>query len=328
MKRRTLSDVVYRIVYILVIFPVLLPAVPPTDSRPANLVVIILNSIRYSDTFGDKRHLYIENIWEKIRPHGTLCKNVRNNSLTLPLPAQAILLSGVLPGKTDTFPAVRPTLFEYYRKQSGAVQNKVLFIAGDSGSAALACSNTDGYGQPYAPNVLVNDTGDMEVNAFCRNTAAYFKKHHPSMAVISLTTGKAVSHDSTGAACELHSDGADDACGTGELLNKYYEDIIVNDMIIGEVWKILETDEFYRGTTVFLIVSSQGRHTDDYSSYGDNCEGCSKLLFLIAGPGVKKNHVSGKKRYLTDVVPTIGRLMGIKTEYATGTPMREVLSAK
>jgi hypothetical protein len=329
MKTRRLAHIFWLALSIEFIFSTCISALPETGSRPKNLFIIILNSIRYDDAFGDKRHLYIENTWEKIRPYGTLCKNVYNNSVTLPIPAQSVLLTGVFPGNTGNLPELlSPTLFEYYRKQSGVLQNKILFAVSDSSFAALACSNNADYGKAYAPDIMVKEKGDTDENAVYRKTAAFIKEHHPSLVVLSLTTGKSINHHLTEKECLALSRGLKDACGTAEFMNMYYEGIILNDMIILDLWEKMQTDEFYKDNTVFLVVSSQGRHTSDYTSYGDDCEGCRRLMFLIAGPGVRKNYISGKKRDLIDVLPTIGKLMGIKTEQATGNIMNEVISGK
>jgi hypothetical protein len=329
MKTRRLALIFCCALSIDLLFSTWISAFPETSSRPKNLFIIILNSIRYSDTFGDKRHLYIENTWEKIRPYGTLCKNVYNDFITLPLPAQSVLLTGVSPGKADNLPELlSPTIFEYYRKQTGTPENKVMFAVSDSNSAALAFSNNADYGKAYAPDILVNDTGETDENAIYKKTAAYIKEIHPSLVVLSLTTGKPVKHHLTDKECQALSRGLKDACGTAEFMNMYFEGIILNDMIILNLWEKIQADEFYKDNTVFCVVSSQGRHTNDYSSYGDNCEGCRRLMFLIAGPGIRKNYISGRKRYLTDVLPTVGKLLGIKTEHATGNIMNEVMSDK
>jgi hypothetical protein len=312
-----------------VLFSTWIPALPESNPQSKNLFIIIVNSIRYSDAFGDNRHLYIENTWEKIRPFGTLCKNVYNNSITLPLPAQSVLLTGISPGNAGFHPELSsPTLFEYYRKQSGALQNKVLFAVGDSSFATLACSNNADYGKAYAPDMLVNDTGETDENAVYKKTDAYIKEHHPSLVVLSLTTGKSVNHHATEKECKALSSKLKDACGTAELMNTYYESIILNDGIVLDLWENIQSDTFYKDNTIFLVVSSQGRHTDDYSSFGDKCEGCTRLMFIITGPGIRKDYESSKKRYLTDVVPTVGKLLGIKTEHATGNIMNEVMLDK
>jgi hypothetical protein len=327
MKTRRSALVFCCALSIVLLYSTWISALPETNTQSKNLFIIILNSIRYSDTFGDKRHLYIENTWEKIRPYGTLCKNVYNNSITLPVPAQSVLLTGTSPGKAGIHPElVNPTLFEYYRKQSGALQNKVLFAIGDSSFATLACSNNADYGKAYAPDMLVNDTGETDENAVYGKAAAFIKEHHPSVVVLSLTTGKSINHHVTEKECKALSSELKDACGTAELLNMYYESIILNDRIVLDLWEKIQADAFYKDNTVFVVVSSQGRHTDDYSSFGDKCEGCTRLMFLIAGPGVRKDYISGKKRYLADVVPTVGKLLGIKTEHATGETMEEVIS--
>lgn len=311
------------------IFSTWMPALSETQPGPRNVVIVILNSIRYSDAFGDKRHLYIENIWKQIKPLGTLCEKVYNNGTTVPLPAQSLLLTGVSPNAAGAgHEPSNPTLFEYFRKQTGEPKEKVLFAVSSDSTAILACSNQGDYGKAYAPEILTADTGKGGENDVCKKASAYIKDHHPSLVVLSLSTGKSVKHHISDKECQALSRGLKDACGTPELLNSYYEGIIVNDLVIAELWRNLQSDDFYKDNTVFLIVSSQGRHTGDYSSYGDRCEGCTRLLFLIAGPGIRKNFVSGRKRYLTDVVPTIGKLLGIKTERPGGNIMNEIMSGQ
>lgn len=330
MTKRILANFYYSAMVLVFFTATLVSAQPVSKTPPRNIFIIILNSVRYSDAFGDKRHLYIENIWEKIRPSGTLCRNIYNNSNTFPLPAQSVLLTGASCSGTTNSPqsSSLPTLFEYYRKQSGALKEKVLLVVSDSGLPVLACGKSAGYGSVYAPTILEKDTGNTDENAVYTNAAAYIKEHHPSLVVLSIATGKPSHNKMAEKACKVPSRGISDECEGEESINMYYEGIIQNDMIAMKVWEIAQTDEIYKDNTIFLVVSSQGRHTNDYKSYGDNCEGCRRLLFLIAGPGVRKNHISGKKRNLTDVLPTIGKLAGINTEQATGHFMNEVLTDK
>jgi hypothetical protein len=62
-------------------------------SKAKNLFIIVMNGVRYDDTFGDKNHLYIEHIWSKLRPLGTFCSKFDNSELTYPIPSQMSLLT-------------------------------------------------------------------------------------------------------------------------------------------------------------------------------------------------------------------------------------------
>ena len=47
-------------------------------SQAKNLFIIVMNGVRYDDAFGEKNHLYIDNIWNKLRPLGTICTKFEN----------------------------------------------------------------------------------------------------------------------------------------------------------------------------------------------------------------------------------------------------------
>jgi hypothetical protein len=311
------------------VFTAWMPACSESATQPKNVFIIILNSIRYSDAFGDKRHLYIDNMWEKMRPYGTVCKNMYNNSVTLPFQAQSALLTGT--SNTDTGSTLRshhPTIFEYYRKQAHAPKENVLFATSDSVFSPVACSNNSEYGSEFAPIILENDSIEADGPVIKKKTIDFIQEKHPSLVVLSFTTGKSIHHHLTEKDCKVLSRQLNDECGTAESLNMYYEGIIMADMMVMKLWEMVQSDEIYKGNTLFIVASSQGRHTVDYTSYGDNCEGCSRLLFFIAGPGIRTNYVSNKKRFLDDIVPTLGKSMGIKTDHATGSIMNEIFSDK
>jgi hypothetical protein len=80
----------------------------------------------------------------------------------------------------------------------------------------------------------------------------------------------------------------------------------------------------YKDKTAFLVLSSHGRHTDDYHGFGDKCRGCTQLYLLAIGPGIKKNFVSNKERTLVDICRTVGTIFNIPTPYAKGDVMKEL----
>jgi phosphopentomutase len=116
-----------------------------------------------------------------------------------------------------------------------------------------------------------------------------------------------------------------DACGGSDLLNAYYESIILIDAIIYDLWDRVQHDDIYKDKSVLIVLSDHGRHTEDFHGYGDDCRGCQQLNFLAIGPGIKKDFVSDKERTLIDVCRTVGTLLNIATPYAKGSVMNEIL---
>jgi hypothetical protein len=301
-------------------------------SQAKNLFIIVMNGVRYDDAFGEKNHLYIDNIWNKLRPLGTICTKFENRELTFPIPSQMSLLTGVWhvfknPISTTICPAF-PTLFEYWnsaRKDSG---NSCYFASSRPNFEILTSSNHAEFGAKFAPVFEANKEEKVNENAIYEKALPFIMEKHPSFVYLSLVAGggaeteKELTAELNGHVCQLP--GQKDACGGAELLNAYYESIILMDQITYDLWDRIQKVEAYKDKTVFLVLSDHGRHTDDYHSYGDKCRGCTQLYLLAIGPGIKKNFVSKKERTLIDICPTLGTLFTMPTPFAKGDVMKEL----
>jgi hypothetical protein len=300
------------------------------------LFIVVANGIRYDDALGNKNHLYTENIWTKLRPLGTICTKFYNRQLTYPLPAQASLLTGVWhvfknPLSENIRPAF-PTLFEYWKKKN--TDDSCYFASSKKKLEILTYSDNKDYGKILAPFFETNtdtspDTmykeGQTEVieNAIYEKALAYIFKNHPSFVYLNLGSGRGDEYETSAHECRLPNQ--KDSCGGADLLNAYYEAIILFDSIILDLWDRIQHDDKYKDKSIFIVLSDHGRHTKDFHGFGDNCEGCQHLNFLAIGPGIKKNFVSKKERTLIDVCRTVGILFDLPTADAKGTVMKEIL---
>jgi hypothetical protein len=117
----------------------------------------------------------------------------------------------------------------------------------------------------------------------------------------------------------------DSAGHSGNWAN-YISAIENADQIVGELWSWLQQDPHYSGTTTLVVTNDHGRHTNNFSGHGDQCEGCRTIQFLAVGPGIKAGYVSNVPRTIPDIAPTIAVLLGFQTEFASGEIMTEILS--
>jgi arylsulfatase A-like enzyme len=302
-----------------------------------NLFIIVVDGVRYDDALGAKDHLYTENIWNKLRPLGTICANFYNSELTYPIPAQMSLLTGIWhinknPLKDTIHPSF-PTLFEYWKKKNS--DNSCYFASGNAQSGNLTYSDNLEYGKAYAPvfdtNALTSEdiihkegkTG-LKKNSIYKEAVSYIFKNHPAFVYLNLGPGKDDEHFLDEHDCKLKD--KKEGCNGAEFLNAYYESIILFDANVYDLWNHIQNDEIYKDKSVLIILSDHGRHTDDLNGFGDKCRGCRQLNFLIIGPGVKKDFISKKKRTLIDICPTMGALFDIPTPFAKGAIMKEILS--
>jgi hypothetical protein len=303
-----------------------------------NLFIIVANGVRYDDALGNKNHLYTENIWNKLRPLGTICTKFYNRELTYPIPAQASLLTGVWHvfknPLSETIRPAFPTLFEYWKKKESR-DSCCYFASSKKKLEILSFSDSKEYGKIYAPVCDTNVTssidtsingGKLEVieNAIYEKAVAYIFKHHPSFVYLNLGSGGGDEYARYGAdQCKVKN--TKDSCGGAEMLNAYYESIILLDAIVYDLWDRIQHDDIFKDKSIFIVLSDHGRHTNDFHGFGDECRGCQQLNFLIIGPGVKKDFISKKERTLIDICPTVGTLLDLPTPYAKGKIMNEIL---
>jgi hypothetical protein len=111
----------------------------------------------------------------------------------------------------------------------------------------------------------------------------------------------------------------------------YIDGIRRTDRLCGELWKAIQTEPEYAGNTILFILPDFGRDSDDdaggngfqHHRTGDALSRTTWLL--VAGAGVRENVVFDRAVDSTDLVPTLGAMMGFNASLAQGKPISEVL---
>jgi hypothetical protein len=111
----------------------------------------------------------------------------------------------------------------------------------------------------------------------------------------------------------------------------YIEGIRRTDRLCSELWKAIQTEPEYAGNTTLFILPDFGRDSDDdaggngfqHHRTGDALSRTTWLL--VAGAGVRENVVFDRAVDSTDLVPTLGAMMGFNASLAQGKPISEVL---
>lgn len=299
-------------------------------TRAENLVIVVINGVRYNDAFGEKNHLYIDNIWNKLKPLGTICTKFYNNEQTFPIPAQMSLLTGVWhilkDPLSETLRPAFPTLLEYWNGAHKAKGNVTYYATNNTAFEQISCSNHPEFGNAYAPVIEIERESDKN-NAVYDKVMPYILEKHPSFIYLSLGTGiggKGTLADVLGKEdnCDPRAP-EDQLCGS-DLLNGYYESIILMDAIIYDLWDRMQQEKTYKDNTVFLVLSVHGRHNREFHRFGDNSPGNRQLFMVAIGPGIKKDFVSDRKSTLIDICRTVGTLFDIPTPHAKGRVMKEL----
>jgi hypothetical protein len=140
------------------ILPGWLHAQESTSRGSANKIIIVTfgGGVRYSETFAPEGLRNIPRL-VTLRPDGYFFKNCINSGVLSHFNSTASILTGNWQ-RVDDFgfePPAGPTLFEYYRKQSGAGPLDAWAIATNKSFASMGSSSDRTFGQPYGANVVL-----------------------------------------------------------------------------------------------------------------------------------------------------------------------------
>jgi hypothetical protein len=111
----------------------------------------------------------------------------------------------------------------------------------------------------------------------------------------------------------------------------YVEGIRRTDRLCAEVWKMIQSEPEYAGKTTLLVLPDFGRDADgdpggngfQHHRTGDPL---SRTTWLMAvGPGIREGVVHDRPVDSTDLVPTIGSMLGFSATYSQGKPIEEIV---
>jgi len=111
----------------------------------------------------------------------------------------------------------------------------------------------------------------------------------------------------------------------------YVEGIQRTDRLCSDLWKTIQSEPEYAGRTTLFILPDFGRdYDDDAGGNGFQHHRTGDVLsrttwMLVAGPGIRENVVFDRAMESTDLVPTLGSLLGFSTSLAQGKPIAELL---
>lgn len=111
----------------------------------------------------------------------------------------------------------------------------------------------------------------------------------------------------------------------------YVEGIRRTDRLCSDLWKAIQTEPEYAGKTTLFILPDFGRDSDDdaggngfqHHRTGDALSRTTWML--VAGPGIRQGVVLDRAMQSTDLVPTLGAMLGFSASFAQGKPIGELL---
>jgi hypothetical protein len=111
----------------------------------------------------------------------------------------------------------------------------------------------------------------------------------------------------------------------------YVDGIRRTDRLCSDLWKTIQNEPEYAGKTTLFILPDFGRDSDEdaggngfqHHRTGDALSRTTWML--VAGPGIREGVVFDRAVDSTDLVPTLGSMLGFVPSLAQGKPINELL---
>lgn len=284
-----------------------------TVTKP-KLVVLIIDGPRWEETWGDTSHQYQPCLNDSLRQEGCLFTQFYNMGVTLTVPGHIAISTGNYENAANNGTQLpqQPGLVQLYKKRYNSDSTKVWLIASKDKLEVLNnCLNTSWNGlYKCSTDCGVNGlgTGYREDSVTFNHAKNVLSSDHPDMLFVQFKEP--------------------DVSGHSNNWPGYLNGIATGDRYAWEIWKILQSDNYYKNKTTFVITNDHGRHTngilDGFISHGDNCIGCRHINLFIAGPAIKKNQQINNVYEQIDLNRTLCNLFKLDSTYSQGRVMHEI----
>ena len=300
----------------LVLFACTKDKVEPRHYETENVIIIVMDGPRYSETWGDSSHQNIPRMANDLAPLGVINEQFYSYGPTFTVPGHTAIASGFYEDINNggmEFPQ-NPSIFQLWREASNAPQNKSWVIASKGKVEVIGnCSNPNWLDE-FLPRTDCGIESGGALSGYrhdsitFQNTLNILSENHPNLAIINFREP-----DYSGHMCDWQA---------------YSQGIQDVDNYIYELINFIESDSLYQGKTTVFVTNDHGRHldlvADGFCSHGDPCEGCQHINFYAFGPDFKKDLIVSNKRELIDIPVTIAELLHFTIPSSDGNIMTEL----
>ena len=291
---------------LIIVFAIVL-AVQVYAQKTKNVIIVVIDGARYTETFGDSTHQYIPKIWNQLRPLGAIYSNYYNNGTTLTNSGHSSILTGTWQhlANDGSVRPTSPTIFEYYRKQCKATQKENYVVLGKDKLNILSYSTDAQYGSDYGASVKTS-TAQYNDSVTLQNIKSVLKADKPHLLITNFA--------------------ATDHSGHGGIYKEYTNSLKIADNLVLDLWNYIQSDPNYRDNTTLIITNDHGRHTKDFREHGDNCDGCRHIMLMIIGPDTPAGIVDNSFCEQIDIAPTVGLYLHFATPSSQGKVIRSAVA--
>lgn len=281
--------------------------------RAENIIIVVMDGPRYSETWGDPTHQNIPRMANEMAKEGAVFTNFYNSGPTYTNAGHSTITTGnrqEIDNLGNEFPEY-PSIFQYYLKKTGKEKQKAWIITSKDKLEILANTNDENWKDKYLPST---DCGQSGLRSGYKDDSVTFqrsldilKKHHPNLVLVNFKEPDATAHTNNWPG--------------------YLQGIKDSDEYIWKLWTFIKTDTFYQDRTAFFVTNDHGRHLDDvkegFSNHGCHCQGCEHINLYAYGPGITRKSID-RKYALQDITATAAYLLDLRMPHSEGEIMKDL----
>ncbi len=286
----------------------------PKKFETENVIILVIDGPRYTETWGDSLHQYIPNMHKYLLPQGVLFQDFRNTGKTLTDAGHTSICTGVDQTIDNTGKELPlfPSIFQYYIKDKKVDSTKAWVITSKDKLEILTNCTDSSWHNRYRP---AHDCGLAGYPSLYRKdsvTMAHvyevLKNHQPNLMIINLKEP--------------------DFSGHAGSWSGYLKGIESGDRYAYTLWQKIQSDDHYKNKTTLFITSDHGRHLNGiksgFTNHGCDCEGCRHINLLALGPDFKQNQIFTQQRNQKDIAATIAYMLSFQMPTGKGEVMMEL----
>ncbi|WP_114781401.1 sulfatase-like hydrolase/transferase [Botryobacter ruber] len=288
---------------------------PAGGGKTENVIIVVIDGPRYSETWGDPTYTLIPQMGRKLREQGTLFTNFYNMGFTKTNPGHTAIATGVIQDIENNGNEIPqyPSLLQLWLQQTGKPASSAWLVTSKGKLNVLANAQHPDWNNKYTPSTNCGENGKGQGYRNDAQTMREIRKvlttDEPNLMFINFREP--------------------DGSGHAGRWNNYLKGIKDTDAYVAEIWDIIQNSKHYRNNTVLLVTNDHGRHLnnhlDGFKSHGDDCEGCRHISLFAIGNNVPKNKQVTTTYDQTDISVTVASMLGFEMPYANGEKIKELL---
>ena len=290
-----------------------------TDNTNLNVVIVVIDGPRYTETWGEANHAHIPVLSKKLAPLGAVNTNFFNDGVTKTIPGHTAITAGHYQqiSNTGRENPTHPTLLQRVRKHANLPVNKVWLIATKDKLEVLSNTTDKTWKGQYMPATWCGKKGKGLRSGYgndadtIQEVVRVIKEHQPRLLVVNFREP--------------------DSSGHRRNWDSYLKGIRDTDAYLGTIYDTIQSTPGMKDNTILFMSNDHGRHLDDvkdgFVNHGCDCKGCRHIVLYATGPGIKKGAIIGTQRGQIDIAATTAHIFGLTIETAKGKVMTELFDS-